>query len=78
MKNPFRTEAAAFHFLWGTIGYFGLIAIASLINTWAGVVVFLLETGDPRRLVAHDARRRRRPREAGRRRRTRRARSGCS
>ena len=45
MKNPFRTEAAAFHFLWGTIGYFGLIAIASLINTWAGVAVFLLETG---------------------------------
>jgi GABA permease len=44
MKNPFRTEAAAFHFLWGTIGYFGLIAIASLINTWAGVVVFVLET----------------------------------
>jgi GABA permease len=45
LKNPFRTEAAAFHFLWGTIGYFGLIAIASLINTWAGVVVFVLETG---------------------------------
>jgi GABA permease len=45
MKNPFRTEAAAFHFLWGTIAYFGLIAIASLINTWAGLVMFVLETG---------------------------------
>ena len=45
MKNPFRTEAAAFHFLWGTIVYFGLIAIASLINTWAGLVVFVLLTG---------------------------------
>jgi hypothetical protein len=45
MKNPFRTEAAAFHFLWGTIAYFGLIAIASLINTVAGVVVFVLLTG---------------------------------
>jgi GABA permease len=45
MKNPFRTEAAAFHFLWGTIVYFGLIAIASLINTWAGLAVFLLLTG---------------------------------
>ena len=78
MKNPFRTEAAAFHFLWGTIGYFGLIAIASLINTWAGVVVFVLETGVLVGLVAHDARRRRRPREAGRRHRTRPARSGCS
>src|SRR5262249_42335511 len=44
MKNPFRTEAAAFHFLWGTIVYFGLIAIASLINTWAGLAVFLVET----------------------------------
>ena len=45
MKNPFRTEAAAFHFLWGTIAYFGLIAIASLINKWAGLVVFVLLTG---------------------------------
>ena len=45
MKNPFRTEAAAFHFLWGTIAYFGLIAIASLVNSWAGLVVFVLETG---------------------------------
>src|SRR5262249_10853079 len=45
MKNPFRTEAAAFHFLWGAIVYFGLIAIASLINTWVGLAVFLLETG---------------------------------
>ena len=45
MKNPFRTEAAAVHFLWGTIAYFGLIAIASLINTWAGLVVFVLLTG---------------------------------
>ncbi len=45
MRNPFRTEAAAFRFLWLTIGYFGLIAIASLINTWFGLAVFLLETG---------------------------------
>jgi hypothetical protein len=28
-----------------TIGYFGLIAIAYLINKWAGLAVFLLETG---------------------------------
>ena len=64
MKNPFWTEAAAFHFLWGTIGYFGLIAIASLINTWAGVAVFL-PNRRPGRLVAHDQGRKRRPREDG-------------
>jgi hypothetical protein len=45
MRNPFRSEAAAFRFLWLTIGYLGLIAIASVINTWFGLVVFLLETG---------------------------------
>jgi GABA permease len=45
MRNPFRTEAAAFRFLWLVIVYFGLIAIASVINTWFGLAVFLLETG---------------------------------
>ena len=29
MRNPFRSEEAAFRFLWLTIAYFGLIAIAS-------------------------------------------------
>ena len=45
MRNPFRSEEAAFRFLWLTIAYFALIAIASLINTWAGLAVFLLMTG---------------------------------
>lgn len=45
MRNPFRTEDAAFRFVFVTIGFFGLIAIASLINRWAGLAVFLLETG---------------------------------
>ena len=45
MRNPFKTEAAAFRFLMLTIGYFGLIAVASVINTWFGLAVFLLETG---------------------------------
>jgi len=45
MRNPFRTEAAAFRFLWLVIAYFGLIAIASVINKWFGLAVFLLETG---------------------------------
>jgi GABA permease len=45
MRNPFKSEDAAFRFLFYTIGYFGLIAIAYVINPWFGLVVFLLETG---------------------------------
>jgi hypothetical protein len=45
MRNPFRTEEAAFRFLWLTIVFFGLIAVGALINRWAGLAVFLLETG---------------------------------
>jgi hypothetical protein len=45
MRNPFRTEEAAFRFLLLVIAYFALIAIASVINTWFGLAVFLLETG---------------------------------
>jgi hypothetical protein len=45
MRNPFRSEEAAFRFLGLTIVYFGLIAIGSLINTWVGLAVFMLETG---------------------------------
>jgi GABA permease len=45
MRNPFKTEAAAFRFLMLVIGYFALIAIASVINKWFGLAVFLLETG---------------------------------
>jgi hypothetical protein len=44
MRNPFRTEAEAFRFVWLTIIYFVLIVIASLINTWLGVGVFIGET----------------------------------
>ena len=32
MRNPFRSEADAFRFVWLTIGYFALIVVASLIN----------------------------------------------
>ena len=45
MRNPFRIEEAAFRFLWLTIAYFGSIGIASAINSWAGLAVFLLATG---------------------------------
>ena len=40
MRNPVRSEADAFRFLLLTIGYFALIAIATKIATWLGVVVF--------------------------------------
>jgi hypothetical protein len=40
--NPFRSEAEAYRFLLLTIGYFALIVAAATINTWLGVVVFVL------------------------------------
>ena len=42
MKNPLRSEAEAFQFLLGAAVYFGLIAIAGVINRWAGLVVFIV------------------------------------
>jgi GABA permease len=42
VRNPFRSEADAFRFVWVTIGYFALIVIASLIQVWLGVVVFVV------------------------------------
>ena len=44
MRNPFRNEADAFRLVLLTIGYFALIVIAAAINTWLGVVVFVLLT----------------------------------
>ena len=44
MRNPFRSEADAFRFVWVTIGYFALIVIGSLINRWLGVAVFVVLT----------------------------------
>jgi GABA permease len=44
MRNPFRSEAAAFRFVWLTIGYFALIVIGSAISTWLGVAVFFVES----------------------------------
>ncbi len=42
MRNPFRSEADAFRFVWLTIGYFALILIGSLINVWVGLAVFVV------------------------------------
>jgi len=40
MKNPFRSEADAFRFVWLTIGFFALIVIGSLIDRRLGLAVF--------------------------------------
>jgi hypothetical protein len=44
MRNPVRTEADAFRFVWLTIIYFALIVIGAVINTWLGLGVFIGET----------------------------------
>src|SRR5437763_4697593 len=44
MRNPIRSEADAFRFVWITIGYFALIVIGSLIDKWVGVAVFVVLT----------------------------------
>ena len=44
MRNPFRSEAEAFRFVWLTIVYCALIVVASVINTWLGLAVFIVET----------------------------------
>lgn len=43
MQNPFRTEEQAFRFLMITIGCAALIVVASLINRWVGLAVFVVE-----------------------------------
>jgi nucleotide-binding universal stress UspA family protein len=44
MNNPLRSEGEAFRFLLGTVVYFAAIAIAGVINPWAGLVVFIVLT----------------------------------
>ena len=55
MRNPFRTEAEAFRFVWLTIIYFALIVIGAVINTWLGSRRLHRRDGD-RRLVGHHPR----------------------
>ena len=45
VRNPFKSEETAFRFVLGTIAYFALIVIASLIATWLAFVVFVVLTG---------------------------------
>jgi hypothetical protein len=42
MRNPLRSEADAFRFVFLAIGYFALIVLASWISTWLGVAVFVV------------------------------------
>jgi GABA permease len=44
VRNPLRSEADAFRFLLLTIGYFALIVIGAVINTWLGLAVFVVLT----------------------------------
>jgi hypothetical protein len=44
VKNPLRSEAEAFQFLLGAVVYFAAIAIAGVINAWAGLAVFIVLT----------------------------------
>jgi hypothetical protein len=45
MQNPFRSEQEAFRFLIRTIAFCAVVVIAALINTWLGVIVFLVAAG---------------------------------
>jgi hypothetical protein len=43
MKNPFRSEAEAYRFLIGTVGYFAAIVIATAVGgRWWGIAVFVV------------------------------------
>jgi hypothetical protein len=44
VKNPLRSEAEAFQFLLGAVVYFAAVAIAGVIDKWAGLAVFILLT----------------------------------
>src|SRR6266699_694199 len=44
MRNPLRSEEEAFRFVLLTIGYFALIVIGAVINTWLGLAVFVVLT----------------------------------
>lgn len=43
-RNPFRSEAEAYRFLLLTVAYFALIVVASSIDRWLGLAVFVLLT----------------------------------
>jgi hypothetical protein len=44
VRNPFKSEADAFRLVLLAVGYFALIVVAAAINTWLGVIVFVVLT----------------------------------
>ena len=44
LRNPFKSEADAFQLVLLALGYFGLIVVATAINRWVGLVVFVFLT----------------------------------
>ena len=42
MRNPLRSEAEAYRFLWVVIGGAAVIIVAAFINTWLGVAVAVI------------------------------------
>jgi hypothetical protein len=44
MINPLRSEAEAFRFVLGSVVYFGLVGVATVINEWLGLTVFIALT----------------------------------
>lgn len=43
MRNPVRSEAEAYRFVWLTVAYFGLIALASVtLGRWVALAVFVV------------------------------------
>lgn len=44
MRNPFKNEESAFRFVLGTIVYFALIVVTSLVAAWLGFLTFVVLT----------------------------------
>jgi uncharacterized membrane protein len=44
VRNPLRSEDAAFRFVLAAGLYLGLIGLGSLVGTWVGVAVFVVLT----------------------------------
>jgi hypothetical protein len=54
MRNPLRSEAEAYRFLWVVVGGAIVIAVGAVINTWLGVVAAVLVLGGLGWWLMHD------------------------
>jgi hypothetical protein len=55
IRNPFRSEAEMYRFLWIVVGGAVVIVVAALINKWAGVAVAVLFFAALTWWLTHDA-----------------------